>query len=383
LKKKISDTKTPAEELTEAQRKLKNIEQEIIDQSDGYITAQDTKTNKLREQAGVQLELLNNMAALSEQEARAVVLDKQAQMPEFLQEYEGMEKEASELESSWLSAQDALSDYLALQAEHTKVMNSTSGAEQEKQLEALTARLKELTGDSGASFEYLPQIITTMRNHMNGLNEDLRTTQGELEVSKASYQEYYDANLRWIEAQYLGGDALDGMIAKYDTLSTEQKAAVDAAITELERFEQTLADIPVDKRVDINVAWRQTGTPPQMLASKEPEVTYKIPGFTGLPGYAEGGKITGPEVAWLGEGGDNEYVIPINNSPRSRGLYAAAGKELGIGQGGNFAPVFSPQIIIQGNADKQVIQQAMKDSQRDWERNLAVWQRQEARRNLV
>lgn len=49
-----------------------------------------------------------------------------------------------------------------------------------------------------------------------------------------------------------------------------------------------------------------------------------------IPGYAEGGIITSPELAWVGEGGDTESVIPWNNSSRSKDLWMQTGQALGM-----------------------------------------------------
>lgn len=382
LTTKISDAKTPANQLTEAQRKLAKIEQQIIDQSDGYITAQDAKTDKLREQAGVQLELLNNMAKLSEQEAKAVVLDKRAQLPEFLQEYEDIEKSVDDLGSTQIAAQENLSRYISLNERYLATMNETTGETQKQQLEQLTEELKQLTGDPTTDLKYLDDIVETMRQRANSLNEDLGTAREDLAASQASYQEYYDANLRLLEAQYLGGDSLDSMIAKYDKLSTEQKLAVDASIQKLQEFQQTLADIPVDKHVDINVAWQQTGAIPDFskLDESKKQVFLHDPDFRG---YADGGRVTSPELAWIGEGGDDEFIIPVNNSRRAHSLYAAAGEALGYDQGGTWAPVFNMNITVNGNADKQVIVAAARDSYKEWENNLRAYNRHQQRVSLV
>ncbi|MNW68669.1 hypothetical protein D3C74_474850 [compost metagenome] len=53
------------------------------------------------------------------------------------------------------------------------------------------------------------------------------------------------------------------------------------------------------------------------------------------------------------------------------------------GGGGHFAPVFSPQIVIQGNADEKVIQKSLRDSQREWEANMQEWERKNRRRSMV
>lgn len=227
-------------------------------------------------------------------------------------------------------------------------MNNTTGETQIQELAKLTDDLKQLTGDADTSLEYLPTIVDTMRKRSNRLNEDLGKTREELDASQSSYQEYYDANLKLIEAQYLSGDSLESMISKYDKLSTEQKQVVDESIQKLHDFQQTLADIPLDKRVDINVAWQQTGVIPDFSKLDDFEVMRNGQKVTvskrqqylhdpDFRGYAEGGIIDSPELAWIGEGG----VIPDNNSRRSHTLYTAAGEALGCSQGGTWAQCFS------------------------------------------
>lgn len=49
-----------------------------------------------------------------------------------------------------------------------------------------------------------------------------------------------------------------------------------------------------------------------------------------LPGYAEGGIVSSPTLAWIGEGGDTETVIPWNNSQRSKDLWLQTGQALGM-----------------------------------------------------
>ncbi|WP_236575979.1 hypothetical protein, partial [Paenibacillus sp. USDA918EY] len=99
--------------------------------------------------------------------------------------------------------------------------------------------------------------------------------------------------------------------------------------------------------------------------------------------FADGGHVTSPTMALIGEGGDDEFVIPINNSKRSRGLYAAAGEALGMESGGGtWAPVFNMPITIHGNADAKVVAGAVKDAQREWESHLRTYERTQRRRSL-
>lgn len=49
-----------------------------------------------------------------------------------------------------------------------------------------------------------------------------------------------------------------------------------------------------------------------------------------LPGFAQGGVVSAPTLAWIGEGGDTETVIPWNNSDRSKQLWLQTGQALGM-----------------------------------------------------
>lgn len=47
-------------------------------------------------------------------------------------------------------------------------------------------------------------------------------------------------------------------------------------------------------------------------------------------GYANGGEVSSPELAWVGEGRFAESIIPWNNSERSKSLWMRAGEKIGM-----------------------------------------------------
>lgn len=49
-----------------------------------------------------------------------------------------------------------------------------------------------------------------------------------------------------------------------------------------------------------------------------------------LPGFAKGGIVDSTTLAWVGEGGDTESIIPWNNSQRSKDLWMQTGQALGM-----------------------------------------------------
>lgn len=49
-----------------------------------------------------------------------------------------------------------------------------------------------------------------------------------------------------------------------------------------------------------------------------------------LPGYAKGGIVSNPQIAWVGEGGVSEAIIPLEKTANSMGLWERAGRALGM-----------------------------------------------------
>lgn len=49
-----------------------------------------------------------------------------------------------------------------------------------------------------------------------------------------------------------------------------------------------------------------------------------------IPGFAKGGVVSSPTLAWIGEGGDTETIIPHNNAARSKALWVGTGHALGM-----------------------------------------------------
>ena len=66
-----------------------------------------------------------------------------------------------------------------------------------------------------------------------------------------------------------------------------------------------------------------------------------------IPGFAEGGVVSAPTLAWVGEGGDTESIIPWNSSQRSKDLWVQTGQALGMLDDGG--PNDSANAVIRAN----------------------------------
>ncbi|OKP97778.1 phage tail tape measure protein [Paenibacillus sp. P46E] len=113
---------------------------------------------------------------------------------------------------------------------------------------------------------------------------------------------------------------------------------------------------------------------------------FSIPEIPKIGGYAKGGYVDSPELAWVGEGRSPEWIIPENNSARSQGLLQAANRSMGGGNANtdNSKMVinYNPTIIIQGNADKSTVDMAVKAGHDDFDKRMKGWNQQRARVSL-
>ncbi|MFA9464042.1 MAG: phage tail tape measure protein [Velocimicrobium sp.] len=121
---------------------------------------------------------------------------------------------------------------------------------------------------------------------------------------------------------------------------------------------------------------------------------------TGLPGHAEGGIFTQPHIAWFAEDGP-EAAVPLDGSKEAITIWEMAGRALGVlqeqtgsnisggysaysGKESNYQSngyniSYSPNIIIQGNADEKVINKALGMDKESFKKMADEYFRQKVR----
>ncbi|OMD00048.1 phage tail tape measure protein [Paenibacillus sp. FSL R5-0636] len=110
-----------------------------------------------------------------------------------------------------------------------------------------------------------------------------------------------------------------------------------------------------------------------------------IPDINHVGGYAKGGYVDSPELAWVGEGRSPEWIIPENNSARSQGLLQAANRSMG---GGNTSDntigdfIYNPIFNFNGPADKEAVQQMEQRNRQEFGKQFADYKRQASRVSL-
>ena len=82
---------------------------------------------------------------------------------------------------------------------------------------------------------------------------------------------------------------------------------------------------------------------------------YSYGGRGNIPQFALGGIVNSPTLAWVGEGGSSESIIPHDKSQRSLNLWAKTGRLIGAYENGNnsssFNLTYSPVIYANDSKD--------------------------------
>jgi hypothetical protein len=159
---------------------------------------------------------------------------------------------------------------------------------------------------------------------------------------------------------------------------TNHKDEVDRAARQLRVDAATALDnefsSPFTVSADVNVNFRPIST----------IVSAEAIGKTGVKKHASGGIVRSPELSWIGEGGDDEGIIPINRSQRAADLFNQVGAELeaagntGI-NGGSQSVTFAPVFNISGSADESTLRNVVGESYSQFKSYMQRFLRDERR----
>ena len=114
---------------------------------------------------------------------------------------------------------------------------------------------------------------------------------------------------------------------------------------------------------------------------------YSIPGYVNnnrgmIPmNNADGGIYSNPILTYVAEGKSAEAIIPLDKRPRSKRLLELANEVMGYNSNNssNNHIVFSPIINVSGNADKNDVVRALKQSYAEFENNMSRYLERNAR----
>lgn len=374
----IAESSGNSQELAAQKEKLAAVTERLQELYPDTITQYDIENDKVREKVGLLKQESDAELELARLRLEKEAAEGQRKLPALEDEIQSLEKQTAELQEQKQALDNAIPKFKEYQAEFQKIMQEDFSDERTAKLEGLRQKLNEAGESVGYFFSNnaqmgnLDQVIGDLSDEKIGKLDSYIAKLDELSKAQNSYEKLYQTQVNLIELDY--GADLEGQAGKYSKLSQEEQQRFMRAMDDVANLQKEMDLLPTEKQINVDVLYRQIFNPIDLFQPPK-----KGEGFNG---YANGGRVTQPELAWIGEGGDDEFVIPVNNSKRSRGLYAAAGEALGVSPTSNFAPVYSPQIVIKGNADEQMVCTVINDSQRNWEAHLSAYERNRQRVSL-
>lgn len=159
---------------------------------------------------------------------------------------------------------------------------------------------------------------------------------------------------------------------------TENTAQMERAVEQLRR--ETDAKLRAEFREPFDVSANVNVNLTPIISGS---VANSVKGST-VKKHASGGIVRSPELSWIGEGGDDEGIIPINRSQRAADLFNQVGAELeaagntGIG-GGSQTVTFAPVFNISGSADESTLRNVVADSYSQFKSYMQRFMRDERR----
>ena len=253
--------------------------------------------------------------------------------------------------------------------ESTKDAVNTLLKEMQPQIDEMRSKAKEFE-DAGKEIPASLQKGLKDVETLEALGGDFEAIYKVLDTAIAENSEY-ENTLSQLEKQgaMIPQTLSDSMRSRKDEIDrAARQLRADAAASLKNEF-----SAPFDVSANVNVNFRPIST---VLSSESMSKTR-------IKRNAEGSIVRSPILSWVGEGGDDEGIIPINRSQRAADLYNQVGQELaaagntGINSSANVT--YAPVINIGGNADAETVQQALKSGYNEFKQYMSRYMRDSVR----
>lgn len=210
-------------------------------------------------------------------------------------------------------------------------------------IEELRGLSEELAGtDLGAQIDAILQQVDMLEAITGDLDAAYRVV-----ADAAAGSEEFSAALQTVEerGQEFPQNFADALTNSQDKISAGAKTFAGQARSSVDTETRSAMSSPISVDVKLDLL-------PSITAESYGRIRNSVQGAAGgqkLPTNvvnhnAAGDRISSPELSWIAEGGDTEYVIPINRKSRSAALWEAAGRELSAA-GANISNSSSNKII--------------------------------------
>ncbi|WP_159065791.1 phage tail tape measure protein [Gorillibacterium timonense] len=374
LKQVVENNVDPTRNMADQQSRMREIEEKMLEMYPKLIRQSDLQNGSFREKAGLAKQVADAQRDMAKLELDKQVAEGRKNLPKLEQQIPDLQNRTADLQNQNDALDTAYAQFSKIEAKYQEIMQMDESPERAVQVQDLLKKANEAGASVGYYFSHLDLLPGTAAEINQKMIDSYDTTikkSKELEEAKSSYQTLYDQQIDLIELD-LGGK-IEDQLAKYNSMSAEQKALFDPVVEQVRNMNQEFDLLPANKKINVDVVWQQTGIfkdVPRLPLPKLPQLTQ----------YADGGIASRPSI--FGEAGP-EMAIPLNDSSRSQSLYELTGRLLGMERPSQSSETINVEyhatINISGAADKATVEQAVKAGHADFNRQMKDWLRQRSR----
>lgn len=231
-----------------------------------------------------------------------------------------------------------------------------------------------------SSMDTIPEDMQKTLDELNRIESITGNEVARKGFLKKLFSESYEKDLSWHAKDYAKrfGYSLKDAFSKPIPISTNILLQ-SGNMSGMENILNSVRNFFSGQNVKVNMPIAPFANPAAKVESTAKAKGLDKPSL--IRKFAVGGRVNGPTNALIGEGGDTEYVIPMNNSARAASLLHQANAELsGINSsvGGQQNISYSPTInITGGNASE--LKSALSDSYLDFKAMMDRYARETRR----
>lgn len=231
-----------------------------------------------------------------------------------------------------------------------------------------------------ASMDTIPADVQKTLDELNRIESITGNEEAKKSFLKKLFSESDAKELSW-HAKYIAeryGYSLKKEFSKPIPISTNIRL-LNGSMSGMENILNSVRNFFSGQNVKVNMPIAPFANPAAKVESTAKAKGLDKPSL--IRKFAVGGRVNGPTNALIGEGGDAEYVIPMNNSARAASLLHQANAELsGINSsvGGQQNISYSPTINITGGNVSE-LKSALSDSYLDFKAMMDRYARETRR----
>lgn len=413
LTDKINDVKTPAAELAEARRKLKKVEEELIALNPDILKAEDAKTGKFREQAGIVKEIREHEREMARRELQVRVMANRDKMPELQKEKKKSEEDRDKYGATYQEDLKKAEKLLDLKNRLIELQSKNREMEPvafNEQVDKLLDEYNAITGGISRNADLIRQSADEAFKIYEDNYNKYKQAEEDVKKFNESIQAVYNDEKHLLEINSNLGMSVEEAAKKYKQLPEEGKQSFRDLLQEITNLNKKINDMPKDLKINVDLLYKTAGLSVPTITPMSPSARTQV-----VQPYASGGYIDRPHLGLVGEAGP-EMIVPLSPGKRARGLalWERAGNLLGVrpyadgglvggevtmsppdllektnrimghtgsGGGNEINVTWAPQITVGGGGAnvKQEVAQLLKQAQDEFERRFAAMMRQQGR----